>query len=689
MHAHTMFSASRILTVSMAVLGCSLLALQPVQAKDGKEMLVPVIVDGKPSAILQKVIVINKNARLLESPGSRKNSRLKPCQIFYRMKADDGSLEIQSGTNTFWRVGDSEGNEKGWIDKAFLTVWNTRFVLDPLGVASSDKPFKLFDAKSHEEMAKIEAGVGEYSLAFVMDKPQDDEEFPVGVYIGPISEAADESDEDSLGIDIAFVLEMTDFALLDWGTGRKNVERFQDLIAKFVEDANSRESVKGRVRCAVVQYQDTAGAAATPPAFPAPQIVSDFTASGPDLSRDLGGLTPKNIGGDWPEDGLAGIALAVDGLKWKEHSTKHVVLMGSGSVQDKTKGNQVSMFGSENNPITEPDDGVSRKGMIPYGWSSTGLDVRGIIAKASQARNMAGSEVDGLKGLKTLHAVLLGEPPLPIPEEIRGLVDQLLVLNEEQLLNEINERADPRACLDALCFFASMKIAMESRSRAEKQYRDISANGGGLAGIYFAAPPTQEGTERAARLLLDKVAKAFEDMEAAFGGAEVRTTNEFSQSLVTIAQKYREQYKEKTVMSGLAYTRNDDGKEVAKLKLLVYRHEVERLKSTLDSILRNFESMDAKQKKDVGETLETLQRAVAGGAAGQAFDEKTTLASVIGDLPMKTPVLATTAKAIASMSSDEFTDWMDQLRFGISRCDALLKSQFKADFAFLEQSQLP
>ena len=59
------------------------------------------------------------------------------------MKADDGSLESTSGKDTYWRVVDSEGREKGWFDKDFLALWNTRFVLDPLGIATQDKPFKL------------------------------------------------------------------------------------------------------------------------------------------------------------------------------------------------------------------------------------------------------------------------------------------------------------------------------------------------------------------------------------------------------------------------------------------------------------------------------------------------------------------------------------------------------------------
>lgn len=658
-------------------------------AKDGKEMLVPVMIDGKPSQILQKVIVINKNARLLDSPGSRTNSRLKPCQIFYRMKADDGSLESTSGKDTYWRVGDSEGREKGWIDKDFLALWNTRFVLDPLGIATQDKPFKLFAAGDHDELGEITAGVGEYSLAFVTDKPQDDEEFPVAVYIGPITESADESDETALGMDVAFVLEMTDFAFFEWPPdNRKSVEFIQDIISRFASRANDKPSVKGRVRFAVVQYQDTAGKKGDGPLFIA-EKVTDFVTSEQQLRTSMQGLKPKLIGGDWPEDGIAGVKLALDELRWGQHSTKHVVVIGAGPFQDKTKGNQVSMFGSENNPITNPNDGVRRDGIIPYGWSSTGLDIRGITAHASQGRNSAATEIDGLKAIKTLHAILVGTPPKQVPDDIRPMVENLLQMNEAQLTDELNKRADPSGALDALVFFAIMKLQHDNRAAAERHYRELSENAGGSRGVYFPAPPTREGTDQAARLLLDKISSAFEDMEAAFGGATVTTKNEFSQSLVRIAQKYREQYKDKTVMTGVAYTRNDAGREVSKLKVLVYRDELVRLQSSLESILKNFTDMDAKEKKDVGKTLEILQRAIAGGAAGQTFDEKTTLASVIGDLPMKTPVLATTAKAIASMSSEEFNDWMDQLRFGISRCDALLKSQFKADFAFLEQSQLP
>lgn len=682
-----------VVAFHIAALHCAL--VPATFAKDGKDMLVPVMIDGKQSPILQKVIVINKNARLLDAPGSRTNSPLKPCQIFYRMKADDGSLETQSGSNTFWRVGDSEGNPKGWIEKSFLQIWNTRFVLDPEGIANDQKPFKLYDETNKDDKGEIPSGVGDYTLAFVIDRPKEDEEYPVAVYSGPVSEKSDESDKDDLGMDVAFVLEMTDYALGQWEPGGPtNAQLFQDLIAGFASAAKARPNVSGRVRFAAVQYQDARGAEDKQPLFVAKKVV-DFVSSEAELRAGLAGLQPKEIGGDWPEDGLAGVKLAIDELAWRADSTKHIILIGAGPLQDKPKGQQVSMFRvgnqpMENNPITLPDDGVSRKGYIPYGWSSTGLDIRGAIAAASQARNVSSaSGVDVLKGIKTLHAVLVGLPQRDVPDDIKPLVDELLSMNEKQLEDALNERADPNAAAQALIAFAIMKLRFSNRSIAESQYQQLGGNQGGQPGVYFAAPPTRAGTEQAVALLLEKITAAFGDMEAALGGAAVKTSNEFSQSLVKIAAKYFEQYKDKTVLTGIAYTTNPDGKEVAKLKVLVTRQEVERLKSTLDAILKNFETMDAKQRKDVGKTLETLQRAIASGAAGQAFDEKTTLASVIGDLPMKTPVLATTAKAIASMSSDELTDWMDQLRFSISRCDALLRSQKTKDFDFLEQSQLP
>ncbi|NDC38145.1 MAG: hypothetical protein EBZ48_08845 [Proteobacteria bacterium] len=692
-----MIRYSRYGRLPLVLLVVALLSMPTYRAlaKEGKDMLVPVLVDGKPSQILQKVIVINRNARLLDAPGSRNNTQLKPCQIFYRMKGDDGSLETPSGSNTFWRVGDSEGNSKGWIEKSFLQTWNTRFVLDPEGIATDAKPFKVYDSTNKDDLGEIPSGIGDYTLAFVIDKPKEEEEYPVAVYTGPISDKNDESDKDDLGMDVAFVLEMTDYGLIQWEAGGPtNAQLFQDLIAKFAATAKSRPNVAGRVRFAAVQYQDTRGDDDKQPLFVAKKVV-DFVDSEADLRSGLAGLQPKEIGGDWPEDGLAGIKLAIDDLKWRQDSTKHIVLIGSGPLQDKPKGKQISMFRRrdgqplENNPITMPNDGVDRNGLIPYGWSSTGLDIRGAIAAASQARNLASnSQIEVLKGVKTLHAILVGEEQKDVPDDIKQLVDDLLSMNEEKLQEAINKRAKPQKALDSLIFFAVMKLQHSNRGLAESQYKELGANNG-QPGVYYAAQPSREGTEQAVALLLEKITTAFGDMEAALGGATVNTTNEFSQSVVKIAAKYFEQYKDKTVLKGLAYATNNDGKEVAKLKVLVTRQEVERLKSTLDSILENFETMDAKQRKDVGKTLETLQRAIASRAAGQTFDEKTTLASVIGDLPMKTPVLATTAKAIASMSSDELADWVDQLRYSISRCDALLKSQKRRDFEFLEQSQLP
>jgi len=71
--------------------------------------------DGSETSIRQKVIVTSAFARLFDRPGDAAGKPLDAFAIFYRLKTDSGALEEKVGPDTFWRVGDEEGNPKGWI----------------------------------------------------------------------------------------------------------------------------------------------------------------------------------------------------------------------------------------------------------------------------------------------------------------------------------------------------------------------------------------------------------------------------------------------------------------------------------------------------------------------------------------------------------------------------------------------
>ena len=130
----------------------------------------------------------------------------------------------------------------------------------------------------------------------------------------------------------------------------------------------------------------------------------------------------------------------------------------------------------------------------------------------------------------------------------------------------------------------------------------------------------------------------------------------------------------------------------------MFRKELKQLESTLDNLYEDFSPLTKRSdRQNVGEILTKLKRLVAESAAGQEFNENTPLDRIIGDLPLKTPVLNTTAASIAKMPSEDYSRWVNQLRFARDRCKDLYDngkwtkqtSGIGEEYGFLEKSRLP
>jgi hypothetical protein len=651
--------------------------------------------DGTETAIRQKVIVTSAFARLSERPGDTAGKPLDAFAIFYRLKTDAGALEEKVGPDTYWRVGDEEGNPKGWIRTTAavktedgrtvqgqaIREWNSRFVLDPQTIASPDKPFNLLDPKTKQVMAPYQGARtsgDNRALAFVLGEANEEEEYPVIYYIGKLRDkAADEGSLDTLGLDVAFVLEMTEYMDFKWDDATPTLELLRRTVSDVARDAEKSERTRGKVAFAVVQYQDT-----MEEQLFVSDVATDFVTTSAELDAGMRRLRPKEIKGDWPEDGIAGIDTAIRRLKWRANSSKHIILIGSGSLQTRPKGKQESQFGGDWNRLTQLRDF--------YGWSSTGQDIRDIVALA----HMGGTtDLKGALTEKTLHAILLGRR-IDGLEELQGFIDRVVMGTDADVERELAENENRINCFP-------VKAQQVSRQRAEKQYHELACNGKGeLVGVYSASAPTLQGVTEATGAVGQKLEAAFIALESLLSKGDAGKTNEFSKPLVEIAAAYIAQFADKEVMEAVAAARNDKGREVAKLKVLVFQNELERLKQSLDKLYTDFAPRTKKaDRQDVGALLKDLKQAIASQAAGQTlkFDEDTRLDAAIGDLPLKTPVLATTAKSLAAMTAEDFERWLGQLQFAKKRCQELLDSGDWASqsngigsrFAFLEQSQLP
>ena len=78
--------------------------------------------------------------------------------------------------------------------------------------------------------------------------------------------------------------------------------------------------------------------------------------------------------------------------------------------------------------------------------------------------------------------------------------------------------------------------------------------------------------------------------------------------------------------TGYARTRDENGRMVAHKRVMVFRDELMRLYSVLDSLYTTFKNKSNKaERQNVSVILDDLKTAVASQAAGQEFDEKTDL----------------------------------------------------------------
>lgn len=702
---------------------CMLVALCLFQsdAHAGKDLLVPL----RPgSAVYQKVIVTSALSLLQPNPGE-KGPLLDAFSIFYRLKTDDGQLELTKDGITYWRVGTSQGEPLGYINKTVtardkdgkqvvgdaVKEWNTRFVIDPQGVATKDRPLIFLHPQKKDEYFRYEgvATTGKddnRALAFITGEADENESYPVIYYVGKMrSKSANQSTLADVGVDIAFVLEMSDFMKAQWPppNGPSTLQLLTDSVREIALQAERSDKTRGKVSLALVQYQDTR----EEQDFVA-DIASDFTTRANDFEAGLSRLRPKDIKGDWPEDGLAGIDLAIKKLKWRPYTTKHIILIGSMSLQTEQKGRQVSQWGNVTNFITNPDhvwDDGSTFREKSMGWSSTGHNLETIC---QAARRGGDTDFEGKLADKTLHAILLGKNiRAELSDDDWKAIDQVVNLPDDRLSAFLDAWKGPA--------LFPIKAQMLQREIAERQFQEIAANGirgGEPIGLYIDAAPTRKGVEDTASAVAAQVEKAFDALESfqvkGASGASVAASDKdkIAKPLVEIARAYEAELAARDAAEAIASPSDTKGYDVGKVKVFVFRREIKDLESTLDRLHTKFAPLTNRaQRANVADILEELKRLIASSATGQVFDENTPLDRIVGDLPLKTPVLSTTAAAIAKMPSEDYSRWVNQLEVAKKRCKDLYESgtwtvqetgmkQSSADkddlaFGFLEKSRLP
>jgi len=653
----------------------------------GEDLLVRAKIDGRETSLYEKIVVISGKASLAQAPG-KPGEPIEPFAIFFRL-SDEGA----AGANDYVRVGTSDGQSLGWIKQSDVTSWNTRFILEPL----QPVPGRFF-AVDLEGEAKAELKTvpdGKRRFALVIDAPaaasDDDAAFPVVVYAGSVQSAGtggtlarERNELRDYKLEVVFVLETTDFLLNTFDNVNVG-DSVRGVIREASAAIRQNKELQGAVRLGLVEYQDT-----TSKAQFVSRVACPLTEQPSEFEANVELMKPIGIEGDWPEDVIAGLDTAVREAGWTQNSSKHVILLGASSCQLYSQGQAVSQFGGDWNSLAS-----TRK---DFGWSSTGLSIRQLIARANP---QAGSTAERARQGKTFHAVLMGKSLPTVDDELKATIEKVVRMSDAEL-NGLLEAGLKLEILRNVFFY---HLWQHQRALATSQYKELSQNDG-VQGLNLVVAPNADDIQKAAAQIATMLTQSFSTLAGVRSG-EVGVSqlegrsNEITQTFYAVVGAAADKFKDLPVLHGTAGIRDDKGRQVAHKKLLVSRTEVQRLRSTLDALHKKFQARTAKaDRQDVSKILDDLKQITASTSAGQQrFAPGVKLKDVISDLPLRTSALETTPGDLAVMPSDTFKQWLNKLEAAIFRADELLSGKAEwlelssvaqnDKFTFLHVSELP
>ena len=126
--------------ISIACLTALMVSAQTSSADEGDLIKL----DG---GLLKKVIVSDDEAKLFpDGPGVGDGNPVKAFSIYFKLYAD--TEEKKETLDGHVLVGDSDGNEVGWINEEMVIEWNTRLLLEPItpDPATPDAAFRVKSA---------------------------------------------------------------------------------------------------------------------------------------------------------------------------------------------------------------------------------------------------------------------------------------------------------------------------------------------------------------------------------------------------------------------------------------------------------------------------------------------------------------------------------------------------------------
>jgi len=687
--------------------------------------LVKVFKDEKETALYQKLITVKASTPIWqEASGSTKAEYVGAFNIFYHAKSEDGKVESLGK----YRIATQAGRPLGWVKKEDVQVWGTRFAIDPI-IPFGDNSFSI-DLPDGGMVIYDPANIPETAAAYSFilgssdgggETAEDDGPFPVCFCIaeqGTQGTAAEANQIGSMQLEVVFVIETTDFLLTEYD-GKALVEYVRDLAGTYV-DTIKQSSSRGIVptRLGLVTYQDTNELAEQK----RPQILQALTNDLDLWNSKVQSLKPSAIGGDLPEDGLSGIAIAIsEEAGWTANSSKHVVLIGYGAFQTsgrmeggKPFAHYMSWLGDRGHPVYK-EIGWDKM----FGFNSSGKSIPDIHYSAFPQGGATGSK---LRQTKHIHAIRIGEDTetrlvrqlgrdsyAEAIKNIREIEKHARGLSEDKIIGLWIDNDNLRDVFNLIW-------NIEQFSHYDKislaQYETL-ARAGDSPGYFTACQPNPSDVRRVVGALENKISDAIKVIsQVATGNVEEVAAqgarsggDEFTKPIFRIVNSSLKNSEviATPVQRGTATVRSEkSGRLVGHKVIMVSEEEINRLMGIFNALYEQFDKKRSRaERQDVTSILTDLKSSLAEVASGQVLDSETSLSDLITDLPLRTSALMMTPGDIAVMSTKDFEAWLDELKTAEQRTRILLSEdagrwitisslkQAADKYAFLKLSELP
>ena len=652
--------------------------------------------------LYEKLIVQSNSAFYVKEPTIASMRIPTPAfSIYYRLTTDTSNNEKDG----YYRIGKRSGEPVGWIKKEFVTSWNTRFGLEP-SLPQPDRYFTIFkdqNAKTaHIEFIGKEGQIpdGARRFALIVDVPEvesSNEIYPVVVFTGDVQSGGAKQNEQmalyNLQLEIVFVIDTT-------ASMEPLIEVAREVVRKTAETLANLPDIKPVVHFGLVEYRD-----APPQAEFAARTVCKLSAGHQRFYEALTSLSVSTKDtNDIPEDMVAGLQTAIVEVGWRPNSSKHIIVIGDAPAKDGY-------------------DTVLNEELR----SATGRTLANVM---TDARPVGGSDSERALGARNFHCVSNNHQPI-IEQFLEG--DNVKELSAEQrkairdlVLNpEIVQlvRKDAAATAQAMIETGMGKdgaIALvrliqlnDSLDRWEKtlqsQLQKLASNQHQLEGFYARIDTYRSPQDRGRAIqgLTQTLNKAYQALAVAREGKATDSVDVFQQggsisrAIYQIAGTKGDATGLNQVERGYATTRDENGRLVGQKRVMVFKEELMRLYSVLDSLHTTFKGKSNKaERQNVSDILDSLKRAVASQVAGQEIDENINLNQVIKfDFPLKTPALEVSAQQIAVMTTPAFNNWLESLATARDRAKTLvlggktnwttLNNEDEDQFTFLALAELP